>query len=420
MMRSALRTGLDLFVSFFFRKNKKKEIPFHVNIFMSNNNEEKVAKRELGEDDIREGTLLLECDNVTLCEIKGAQRTQLDAGTMHVITIMPSAEDARAIGQQLGLDEDVCVPKELAFISCGAHRIPLNKDYPCLHMGPGLFVFALPGMMLGLQLSSEADAEELEAMVCILEEHCSLRQKQPTPPLAQEARSCEVTSPSPALSDRVALGVLAAGGLAVAGIKKGAELACGGISKGADLAVSKVKPRPKPTEVSSATMTKLGVARTMTKSGVAISATMAQTAIGVTMLLADQIATQVNKSERGKVLRDPRLEGVKKVGLAAVGVAADVISNATEATKAVLTCTADATSKIVDHRYGTQAGEACKQSMGILTDTYAITMNAERLGAKAIAKRAGREAAKKVLSSPEGAAAPLVPPPALSAPPVAK
>ena len=67
---------------------------------------------------------------------------------------------------------------DIVFASCGAHRIPFNKTYPCLAMEARLFVFALPGIMLGLQLWSDADQEEVDVLEGILSEHCNFRKKE--------------------------------------------------------------------------------------------------------------------------------------------------------------------------------------------------------------------------------------------------
>lgn len=78
---------------------------------------------------------------------------------------------------------------DIVFASCGAHRIPFNKTYPCLAMEARLFVFALPGIMLGLQLWSDADQEEVDVLEGILSEHCNFRKK-------------EMKAPAPASQDR--------------------------------------------------------------------------------------------------------------------------------------------------------------------------------------------------------------------------
>ena len=221
--------------------------------------------------ELRPAILLLLCPNATLLEIKGTQRTPLDTGDLQVITMETSPEDKLSISAQLGMDPGL-VPKEIAFASCGSHRIPLNKSYPCLAMEERLFVFALPGMMLGLQIAPDADTEELDVLNGILSEHCNLRRK----------------------------------------------------------------------EVKVTTM------RMLTRSAVTISATMAQTAVGVTMLLADQVVNHVTHSEHASkrvykrvFFRDPRFTEIKKVGLAALGVTAEVLLCTTASTKAILKCSAD-------------------------------------------------------------------------------
>eukprot|EP00759_Apiculatamorpha_spiralis_P057476 PhF_6_TR8670/c0_g1_i1/m.13562/K19366/SPG20; spartin len=350
--------------------------------------------------DTRPAVLLLSSPDVLLLEIKGANRSVLDKGVLQVFSMEPSAGDLELLSSQLNVQGER--PKEIAFASCNNHRVPLNKSYPCLMMDEHLYVFALPGMMLGIQFADSADVEEIEVFQGILQEHCNFRRKE----VKETARSApvttvnaEVTASSPeqkkSLSDKVTGGVLAAGALAVKGLQVGSTLLAGAITSGSDKLVEKVPAREQPVQVSDETLQKLKTTRMMSKTAVTISATMAQTAVGVSMLLADQIANHVGKSEHAGKLHDPRLEGAKKVGLAAVGVAAEVLTSVTAATKTILTCTADATAKLVEHRYGTSAGEAAREGLGIVGDGIEVSMNAESMAAKAIAKKVGTQALKK-------------------------
>jgi hypothetical protein len=222
-------------------------------------------------------------------------------------------------------------------------------------------------------------------------------------PAYNAAAGGAAVAPAPKLSSRIAAGVGVAGAAAVAGIAKGSALLAGALSKGSDKIVASTAPCETPVVVPQAAIDNIQRTRMLTKSAVMVSAGLAQAMVGVTGALSDvlskRVSHQIKRSDTGP---DSKLEAVKEVGGATVVAAGSVYLAASEAFKMLISATVDASCKVVEHKFGSQAGMTAREAGGLVQDAAAVTTNMESCGVKGLVKAVGKQTAMKVAHEFEG------------------
>ena len=400
-----------------------------------------------GEADQREAEVLLQMDEATLMEVKGAERVIVAKHSeLLVIAITPTEEELAVATEQLKLPPGSLKPtaegRPLVFLLCSDYKIPVHSNVPCIQESLVEFVFAVPNLWMAVKFPEDTDEDILEAFEMLVKQYGTLRRKpgydkaKTTTPTSSSTRSIPQATPAqqytsngygapvasaavggatavvassrdeeggqgvaedpnkPKLSSKIVGGIGALTGLAVRGIRKGTKLATGGLSKGSNHIVTHTKACEKPVHVPEEYSSKVRQARTVTKSAVLVSGGVATAMVGVSAVLGSGIAT-VAGGALGKIApksKDPKFDGVKEVGAAAIGGAATVFVEATDAARILLTASCDGISRVVHHKFGNEVGQATQDTLGLVQDGVAVQQNMKTVGLKAIAKRTAKHA----------------------------
>eukprot|EP00659_Diplonema_papillatum_P019196 gene19196-29556_t len=124
-----------------------------------------------GVNDEREATILLQVDDVTVNEVKGQQRAELDKGSMTILKIAATAEELQELSAAMLVTDLSQENSEVVFIIVGEHKIPIIQNVPVLRKEPGRYTFVMPGLFLELAMPEDVDEEEIEILELLLRQH---------------------------------------------------------------------------------------------------------------------------------------------------------------------------------------------------------------------------------------------------------
>lgn len=203
--------------------------------------------------------------------------------------------------------------------------------------------------------------------------------------------------PPPALSTRIAHGLGSISRKVSEGLHTGSNAVAGGISHGTDTVVANTERTQDPVHVPDAVKNNLRRSRVATKGAVAVSGGFAAAVVGVTSVISDQVANRLRPAVPHNT-EPSKLDGVKEVGIATVGAAAEVTSAAMEAARTLLTASCDGVTKVVTHKLGDEAGQATSDGLGLAQDAYATASNVRQAGLKSVAKTTAKATAQKTFN----------------------
>jgi hypothetical protein len=363
----------------------------------------------------REAEVLLQVPSCSLAEVRGQQKNPLVADEeLIIISMIPTPEELEMarLGLNLPPGSLEARGKALVFILLRDNRLPITPSVPLIRNGPFEFTAVLPpGVFMQLTFAEDTHPEILEAFEIIVKTYGTLREKpgqakQAAPAVVEHGtRALTVVPPAgqlvphqeKKLSTRVAQGLTMLSTKGAGGIKKASEVLSHGVTVGTDKIVEKTKVNETPTEVSDETLGHIRKTRMVTKSAVLITSGLAATMIGVSAAIGDTIGTRLAKRVP-KPGEDDKYAGVKEVGLAAVGAAGSIVMAATDASRLLLNASCEGIAKVINHKYGQQAGEAVSEGLGCVTDAYTASTNMSRVGVGAVVSNASKNAAAKVFS----------------------
>ena len=205
----------------------------------------------------------------------------------------------------------------------------------------------------------------------------------------------ERAEPSGSVGDRVGKGIEFVGQKVIGGLEKATPAVQGGIGKGSDFAKGKVTPNEVPTEVKNKQA--IREARLATKTAVIVSGQMANAMVGLARTIGSRVGGMVGGTQAGQRLDEGPGAEVKKVATTGITTAAQVIDAGTTSVKSILTSVCEGVSDVVGHKYGDEAGEACRDGLGCVEDVVSTGLNLKQVGVKGLAKAAGKQAAKDAL-----------------------
>lgn len=369
--------------------------------------------------------MLLQVDNVTLCEVHGQEKRPVVTGMeLLVLSIVPTQAEVDATRAQLGLSASeftVGTSKPLVFAVCGNYKIPLAANVPTIQESPISYVFAVPGLFMAALFPPETDAEIIEAFELLVKTYGVLRQRAQPPKFEQPqygasravgaAPAAEymqrapdgsvVQVGQPTLASKVAGGITTVSLFAVRGLRKGAEVLAGGISKGSAKIVEKTDRCEQPVAVPAEVNARVQQARMVTKSAVLVSSGLAATMIGVTGVLGTGLSKLVGSrvSARTGGGPNPKLEAVKEVAGAGVGAVALVYTELTDAARVLLTASCDGIGRVVTHKFGEEVGQTTVEGLGLVQDAVQLQQNVSSMGVKGLAKSTLRHTGHQLMEA---------------------
>ena len=348
--------------------------------------------------DEREATILLQVEDVTINEVKGPSRTELDRGTMTTLRIAATEEELSQLGAVVtcGTGETMNV----SFVVIGEHKIPVIKNVPVIRKQENHYTFVMPGLFLEVVFPESTDPEEIEVFEATLRQEGVLRIK------GEKSQSSVVTvdnygaraPPQASVGDKISGSITTISSKISTGIQTKTPAVQEKISQSSTFACGKITPNETPAEIKDSTTENIRRTRMATRTAVLVSGQLATAMVQLARTLGTQLGGAVSDSQRGQqVAESGTATEVKKVAVAGVVAAGNVMEAGTEALKAVLTSACDGLSTVVGHKYGEDAGTACSDGLCIVKDVAEAGININQVGVKGLAKVAAKEAGKNVL-----------------------
>ncbi|KAJ9441701.1 Protein spartin [Diplonema papillatum] len=352
-----------------------------------------------GVNDEREATILLQVDDVTVNEVKGQQRAELDKGSMTILKIAATAEELQELSAAMLVTDLSQENSEVVFIIVGEHKIPIIQNVPVLRKEPGRYTFVMPGLFLELAMPEDVDEEEIEILELLLRQHGVFRVKGER--VVQERvvlnskgeRTVVMTT-----CDKISSGIDKAGQKVVTSITTVTPMVQSRISSGSEFARGKISRNETPTEIDDRTKAKIKNARMATRTAVVVSGQMATAMVNLARNLGCALADTVSDTPAGRGASSEKGQEARKVVGSGLVAAANVMDAGTDAIKAVITTTCDSLSEVVGHKYGDDAGATCSEVTLIVQDVVEAGTNVRKVGVRGLAKVAGKEAGKKIVN----------------------
>eukprot|EP01060_Flectonema_neradi_P033870 TRINITY_DN5798_c0_g2_i1.p1 TRINITY_DN5798_c0_g2~~TRINITY_DN5798_c0_g2_i1.p1 ORF type:complete len:361 (+),score=88.07 TRINITY_DN5798_c0_g2_i1:66-1148(+) len=348
----------------------------------------------------REATILLQVDDVTVNEVKGPNRTLLDKGTMTTLRIAATEEELSQLGAAVTCEAGETM--NVSFVVIGEHKIPVIKNVPVLRKEERHYTFVMPGLFLEVVFPETTDPEEIEVFECTLKQEGVLRIKgeKPQSAVVTVDHTGSRAPPQASVGDKISGSITKISDKISTGIQSKTPVVQQKIAQGSGYACEKITPNENPAEIKESTTNNIRKTRMATRTAVLVSGQLATAMVQLAKTLGSQLGGAVSESSRGQqVAESGTATEVKKVAVAGVVAAGNVMEAGTEALKAVLTSACDGLSTVVGHKYGEEAGTACSDGLCIVKDVAEAGININQVGVKGLAKAAAKEAGKNVLNS---------------------
>lgn len=279
---------------------------------------------------------------------------------------------------------------------------------PSFESGYGAFLFPdvgseTPGSSVGIILPAGLSNTTRAAFESLLAELTAFEDERRLVPVSYSGGA---VPKSESFSESLSRGIVIGAEFLSAGLVKGASLTSNLIHKGACKVIERLHPEEKPVVVDSRVRDGLKLVRDA--SGVALKASgfLVKKLGDLTVSLGKQLAPHV-RNQGGKVLcsafkEDPdrakrTMDDVLTVAAGGLAGFSTVYMGLETAAKTLASSLSEETVKIVDHKYGEQAGEVVGNAVYSVGNLALTTHNVQSLGVKAVAKRTAKDTGKAVL-----------------------
>lgn len=353
---------------------------------------------------------LLSLPNVQLYRLRERKRWLLAEGSLRVLLSISTNEGGE------GSDGDALAAGHMLLMIGDDFQYALSKKLPAMRVADRNYVFPSDDQFFGVVLNPETTVEEIEVLETFLQEYAVFRISK----YVDQSGSIEEMEESKDDADgalvkhspsRVADGghkmakVIEVGGTQLAkGIKSAAVFGGKGILSGSRFVRSKIKRREEQTEVSDKTKKRIRAAKVASTGIVTVSKALVVGAVAAAGAISSGIANAASETSYGKKLSEqsgPKTEAAKHVVKSGVIAAVEVIVALEEAGLQLLKDTGTATADVLEHRYGEEVGEASKGVMGVAYDLGSAKIAMNKVGVRAVAKRAAAGATIDLASTAE-------------------
>lgn len=312
-----------------------------------------------------------------------------------------------------------------AFLQVNSWIYPLQPGAsPALRASNGAYIFPdtseRPGSAVGLMLPETMSSAEKETFESVLSAMTVMQQQQveerrePTaPPREREVipppaeMEPEVEEEDKSTSAKISKGIAIASSWVSWGIEKGAEKAGHYIRVGSVKIKEKMKAREKDTEVDPRIQQGVQYVRRGTHVAVKVSSYVIKKLGEATMAVGKEVAPVIRKqgekllpeSVKGKSSDGKsKVDGILDVAGAGLIGFSTVYMTLEAAAKALGKNIANETVNLVDHKYGSHAGQLAENGLYAIGNTVLTVNNVDNLGIKAVAKRAAKDTGKALVT----------------------
>ncbi|KAK3576396.1 hypothetical protein CHS0354_026729 [Potamilus streckersoni] len=315
-----------------------------------------------------------------------------------------------------------------AFLRIGEWYYPLVPgSSPVLHATNGAYIFPdvtapQPGFFVGLMVPDSLSAAERQDFESLLASLTDLHEQESTPvvqhgtrPQKEIAISGDRTRPVPhdesvpgevSTSTKISKGIQIASEYMSWGLEKGAEKAGELIRRGSQKLKSHLHPEEKERPIDPRVQKGVMYVRQGAHVAVKVSSFIVSKLGEATMALAREVAPHIRK--HGEKLLQPsirqpsadgksKIDGVIEVAVSGLKGFGTVYIGLENAAKDLARNIANETVDIVDHKYGSQAGQLTENALYAAGNIVMTAHNAKNLGVKALAKRAAKDTGKVLL-----------------------
>ncbi|CAI9591863.1 unnamed protein product [Staurois parvus] len=295
---------------------------------------------------------------------------------------------------------------------------------PVLRSNTGVYMFPdmmsqIPGSYVGVVLSAELPAADLELFDDLLKQMSDLR-IQPSDAsgevidLSQTVHVVTIPEPEPEpkekddlppWSEKVAQGILQGASWLNWGLVKGAELTEKVIHKGATKLREHIQPEDRPLEVNPTVAKGLHVAKQATGGAVKVSQFLVDGVCAIASCVGRELGPHVKKHgsklipeslKKDKDGKSP-LDGAMVVAASGVQGFATVWQGLEYAGKNIAKSVATETVHTVKYKYGKDAGHATHDAVNSAINVGVTAFNIDHLGVKAIVKKTAKETSHAIL-----------------------
>ncbi|XP_054721908.1 spartin-like [Uloborus diversus] len=301
------------------------------------------------------------------------------------------------------VDHEDAARRPPAWLQVGSWTYPLIPGQsPALESGYGAFLFPDVGAgrdsAVGVILPPSVDARGRAEFLGLLNSLTALKE--------EKRVGVEEEGGPASFSESLSRGIVIGAEYISAGLVKGAALSSDLIHRGASKAREKISPEDKPVAVDPRVRQGLVIAREA--SGVALKATgflvkkLGDLTVALGKQLAPHIREQGTKLLTSAFKRDPKdaqdtMDGVLTVAAGGLQGFSTVYMGLENAAKTLAYSLSSETVNIVDHKYGSEAGEVVGNAVFSIGNLALTTHNLHSLGPKSVAKRTAKDAGKAVL-----------------------
>ncbi|KAL3878358.1 hypothetical protein ACJMK2_030719 [Sinanodonta woodiana] len=315
-----------------------------------------------------------------------------------------------------------------AFLRIGEWYYPLVPGTsPVLHATSGAYIFPditapQSGCFVGLMVPDSLSAAERQEFEFLLASLTDLHEQDLTPvaqtgtrPQEEITISGDKTHPVPqdetvpgeeSTSTKISKGIQIASEYMSWGLGKGAEKAGELIRRGSQKLKSRLHPEERETPIDPRVQKGVMYVRKGAHVAVKVSSFIVSKLGEATMALAREVAPHIRKHGEKLLplsVRQPsadgksKIEGVIEVTVSGLKGFGTVYIGLENAALALARNIANETVNIVDHKYGSQAGQLTENALYAAGNIAMTAHNAKNLGVKAIAKRAAKNAGTVLL-----------------------
>uniref|UniRef100_A0A8C5LPY3 Spartin n=1 Tax=Leptobrachium leishanense TaxID=445787 RepID=A0A8C5LPY3_9ANUR len=288
---------------------------------------------------------------------------------------------------------------------------------PVLRSNNGVYMFPdlmsqVPGSYVGVVLSSELPAADLELFEDLLKQMSDLRIQ----PLEASGEVIDLSQvvhiapepkekEAPEWSSKVAQGILSGASWLSWGFVKGAEFTEKAIHKGASKLREHIQPDEQPLEVNPTVAKGLQVAKQATGGAVKVSQFLVDGVCAIASCVGKELAPHVKKHgsklipeslKKDKDGKSP-LDGAMVVAASGVQGFATVWQGLEYAGKNVAKSVTSETVHTVKYKFGKDAGHATDNAMNSAINVGVTAFNIDHLGIKAIVKKTAKETSHVIL-----------------------
>lgn len=351
---------------------------------------------------------LLSLPNVQLYRLRERKRWLLAEGALRVLLSMSTNDDG-------GEGSDLLAAGHMLLMIGDNFQYALSKKLPAMRVADRNYVFPSDDQFFGVVLNPETTVEEIEVFETFLQEYAVFRiskyvDQSGSIEEMEESKDGELAlvkhSPSRVADGghKVAKAIGVGGTHLAKGIKTAAVFGGKGILSGSRFVRSKIKRRDEKTEVSDKTKKRIKAAKVASTGIVTVSKALVVGAVAAAGAISTGIANAASETSYGKKLSEqsgPKTEAAKHVVKNSVVAAVEIIVALEEAGLQLLKDTGTATADVLEHRYGEEVGEASKDVMGVAYDLGSAKIAMNKVGVKAMAKRAAAGATIDLASTAE-------------------